>query len=235
MFLLFIKVVMGPFFFYQAFRLRKKITLLPDPEGDRQGQSGQGPKLKLLVIGDSAAVGVGVKTQDETIKGRLVQRLAGSNQVIFDIKAKSGSTSRDTLKYLNLIDAEEFDVALISLGVNDLSTGISNYSFTKIQKKIIDLLRSKFGAKQILLSGFPPIERFPVLPQPSRWYLGKMAKIHDQSLRKLAVSEGCDYIQAIDSNDVTLLASDGFHPGPKIYDYWAEKAYEVISSKAVIN
>ncbi len=229
-----IKMLMGPFFFYQAFRLRKNIVILPDPEGALKGSQGDGPLLKVLLVGDSAAVGVGVDTQDETLKGRLVNRLIKDHKVHYEIKAKSGSNSRGTIKILTEAKAEDFDIALISLGVNDITVGMTNYTFRKLQKKIIQILKQKFNVKQVILSGVPPIGKFPVLPQPSRWFLGKTAAMFDNTLRQLAESEQCYYVAPIDSDDVTLLASDGFHPGPKIYDYWAEKAYQSINSANLI-
>ncbi|MDH3952646.1 MAG: SGNH/GDSL hydrolase family protein, partial [Gammaproteobacteria bacterium] len=52
-----------------------RVPTLPEPPGAREGSAGKGPPLKLLVVGDSAAAGVGVSRQDEALLGQVVSRL----------------------------------------------------------------------------------------------------------------------------------------------------------------
>ena len=97
-----------------------RVPTLPEPPGEREGCTGDGPALRLLVIGDSAAAGVGVSHQDEALLGQLVSRLAGRYQVDFSLHAKTGYTTADILRRLHEIESRDYDVALTSLGVNDV-------------------------------------------------------------------------------------------------------------------
>lgn len=45
----------------QGNRVKKNTVQLPEPEGEREGTCGQGQPLSILIVGDSAAAGVGVE------------------------------------------------------------------------------------------------------------------------------------------------------------------------------
>ncbi|NIP82235.1 MAG: SGNH/GDSL hydrolase family protein, partial [Gemmatimonadetes bacterium] len=53
---------LAPILVAQGLFVRWRTTRLPEPPGDREGVTGAGPPLRLLVAGDSAAAGVGAST-----------------------------------------------------------------------------------------------------------------------------------------------------------------------------
>ena len=59
----------GPLMYIQGMIVRKYAAELPEAVGPRAGVIGQGKPLRVLVLGDSSAAGVGVQTQDEAIAG----------------------------------------------------------------------------------------------------------------------------------------------------------------------
>ena len=67
---------LAPVLLPQALWTRWRTPRLGEPEGPRHGTLGSGPPLGLLVAGDSAAAGVGARSQDEALCGQLAQRLA---------------------------------------------------------------------------------------------------------------------------------------------------------------
>jgi lysophospholipase L1-like esterase len=73
----------------------------------------------------------------------------------------------------------------------------------------------------VLLSGLPPMHKFPALPQPLRWYIGNRAKQFDNALKALAnTGSGCEFVKLGYTIDTQFMAADGFHPGPAIYALW---------------
>ncbi len=65
-------VLLSPVVLMQALWVRKKTTVLPEPEGERVLASVEGsllPLTNLLVVGDSAAAGVGTLTQQGALTG----------------------------------------------------------------------------------------------------------------------------------------------------------------------
>ncbi len=76
----------------------------------------------------------------------------------------------------------------------------------------------------------PPVHGFPALPQPLRWYLGRRATEFDKLLQQDVAAElGTHFVSLRFSRDVTLVAADGFHPGPAIYREWAMHAAQQIA------
>ena len=65
----------------QALLLRKHALRLPEATGARQGSSGEGAPLRVLIIGDSSAAGVGVSTQHDALAGQLAIALAACRSV----------------------------------------------------------------------------------------------------------------------------------------------------------
>jgi hypothetical protein len=67
-----------------------------------------------------------------------------------------------------------------------------------------------------------PCIEFPSLPQPLSWYLGARARLLDGVLLSWTQQQpDCEFIAAPANGYAPLMASDGFHPGPKVYELWA--------------
>jgi lysophospholipase L1-like esterase len=218
-------IVLGPVLLAQGRHVRRTVRLLPEPEGLREGDSGSGPLLRLLIAGDSAAAGVGAPTQDEALSGHLVNSLAGSFRVQWKLLAYTGATTADMVRHLQQAPAAQFDVVVTSLGVNDVTGRRSLDDWRRQQGQLVALLQEKFAARQILLSGLPPMHRFPALPQPLRWYVGSRARDFDRALSRFVEGRaGCEFV-ALDyaMMDLAAMAADGFHPGPAVYRRWAQE------------
>lgn len=227
-------VALAPVLLLQGRHVRRTVALLPEPAGLRTGACGNGPLLRLLVAGDSAAAGVGAQTQESALTGRLVAGLMDSYHVKWKLQAFTGATTVDLLARLEALPAEDFDVVVTSLGVNDLTGRRSLADWRRQQTQLIALLENKFRARHILLSGLPPMHRFPALPQPLRWYVGSRAQDFDGVLAKLADSHArCEFVKlGYAMMDTKAMAADGFHPGPAIYDLWAAEVVRRIVARA---
>ncbi|MBK8121959.1 MAG: SGNH/GDSL hydrolase family protein [Sulfuritalea sp.] len=226
-------IALAPVLLAQGRRVRRTVALLPEPDGARDGASGSGPLLRLLVAGDSAAAGVGAQTQDDALTGRVVAGLAPSFHVRWKLLAFTGATTAGMLDHLEKTPAEHFDVVLTSLGVNDVTGGCSLGHWRRRQENLIALLRDKFHARHILLSGLPPMHRFPALPQPLRWYIGGRARDFDRVLSSLAGNHAsAEFVKlGYAMMDPRAMAADGFHPGPAIYGLWAAEAVRRIVAR----
>lgn len=222
-------ILLSPVLLAQGKHVRKTVPLLPEPSGKREGTHGQGQKLKLLIIGDSAAAGVGVQTQEQALSGWLVKELSQRYEVEWKLAAKTGYQSQDTLKMLRRMPKQSFDVVITSLGVNDVTGGVQIKQFVNTQAEIAELLKSKFKARQIILSGLPPMHKFPALPQPLRWALGWRAERLDQALKAFSNRTGdCHHLSSDYDLDPSHAASDGFHPGAQVYRVWGMSAASLI-------
>jgi len=216
-------VPLGPVLWAQGKHVRKTTPLLPEPPGERSGEEGQGPLLRLLIVGDSSAAGVGASHQDEALLGHLVSGLATNHRVEFRLVAATGSTTLGSVRRLGKLPAETFDVAVTVLGVNDSTRLSSVGKFLDDQSQLMSLLKEKFGVSLVVCSGLPPMHLFPALPQPLRWVIGRKARSLDGALEHwLASQPNANYLKSDFTLDAELMASDGFHPGPEVYRMWGQ-------------
>ncbi len=225
-------LALAPILLAQGRHVRRTVPELPEPRGRRSGVAGSGPPLRLLVLGDSAAAGVGASTQDEALSGQLAVALAPTFRLHWTLLAFTGATTAAMLDRLRREAAASYDVVVTSLGVNDVTGRLSLAAWRRQQEQLVDLLASRFGARRILLSGLPPMHRFPALPQPLRWYIGSRARDFDRVLAEVAARRsGCEFLAlGHEMMDVSAMASDGFHPGPPIYALWAREAARRINN-----
>ena len=224
--------VLAPLVVPQGIWTNLRVPTLPEPPGARQGKAGNGPRLRLLIVGDSAAAGVGVSRQEDALLGQVVSRLSTRYRVEFELQARTGFTTANILRRLDEMPARTYDVALTSLGVNDVLALTGRSTWLGRQRQLRGLLRDKFGVRLIIVSGLPPVHSFPALPQPLRWHLGSRATEFNESIAE-AVADEPD-VRLLDLRfeaDIDMMASDGFHPGAPIYAEWARRAASCILSR----
>lgn len=224
-------LALSPLLLAQALRVRQLTPRLPEPDGAREGRRGLGPLLRLLIIGDSAAAGVGAANQEEALAGQLTARLAPRFQLQWQLLARSGDRVRDARRRLAEVPALRTDVVLTSLGVNDLTALRSARGYVAGLRDLVQELRRR-EARLFVVSGLPPMHAFPALPQPLRWALGAQARRFDARLAAWCGAQSdCLHLPFGELPDTGMMASDGFHPGPPIYARWADAATAAIVAR----
>lgn len=227
------RIMLFPVLVFQGVKARRTALHLADPSGRINGVSGQGPDLRLLIVGDSSALGVGTSHQEEALLGHMRKRLSQTNTVHWSVDAKTGATTADTIARLSKSPQQKFDIVSVSLGVNDITGLVPKSVWLGRFSNLLDLIERKFQADVICVSGIPKMQYFPLLPQPLRWVVGKQAQRFDRALRKLVAQRtGCRFVELDFEPDISLMSIDGFHPGPKIYAEWGGKVYRAIRRDA---
>lgn len=219
-----VTAALSPLLLVQALRLRKRALRLPEAAGPRRGTTGAGPPLRLLIIGDSSAAGVGATTQREALAGQLTAALGRRRTVSWQLIASTGATTATTLARLKSDALDPADIVLVILGVNDVTRGGPQAAWLRSHATLRALLRHKTTAQHLYISEIPPLGAFPLLPDPLRWLLGRRAARFGTALAQALEKEpGCSYVQLPDTLDPADMAEDGFHPGPVIYAAWAKE------------
>ncbi|WP_051171372.1 SGNH/GDSL hydrolase family protein [Spongiibacter marinus] len=228
-------ILLGPVLLAQGHYVRRTTPRLPEAAGPRSGQlGGSGQALRLLLVGDSAAAGVGVASQEEALLGQLVAGLAPLRPLHWRLLASSGDTSAQLLARLasESADAADADAVVVSIGVNDVLAATGRGRWRNNLAEIIRLLRERFAAKHIYFSALPPMHAFPALPQPLRWWLGLRARQLNAELRQLVEPlADCSYVQVPYTLHPAAIAEDGFHPGEAAYREWARHLSEQIEHR----
>ncbi|MFK8010608.1 MAG: SGNH/GDSL hydrolase family protein [Marinicellaceae bacterium] len=227
---LILTILLGPILIIQGIWVRRKTIVLPEPQGCRSGIKGSGKKLSLLIIGDSAAAGVGTEHQDYALSGQLVSILSKNFCVNWELKAQTGHKTQDTINQIKQVDRKNIDIIITSLGVNDVTANLSLTQWLNNQNQLFNLCRHKFKFKKMIVTALPPMSKFPALPQPLRWYLGRRSRDFNLALKQQVSLSDAAYFLSLDMpDDKNLMASDGFHPGEKVYKYWAKHVADVIN------
>ena len=225
-------LVLLPAILIQGYRVKKNTPRLAEPSGDRQGVYGQGTTLSILILGDSAAAGVGVAHQNDALLGAVVSALQHQYQVHWRLEAQSGDTTSQVIQKTQKMVNQKYDVVVTSVGVNDVTRLMSARTWIKQQQQFYQLIQAKFQPELIIATGVPPMHLFPALPNPLSWLFGQYAKQMNLQLEKI-VSKQKDMqwieydIQKYQSMNLEM-AKDGFHPSKEIYQIWGKEVADRI-------
>jgi lysophospholipase L1-like esterase len=216
--------------------MRLGIPRLRHPDGNEWGTvAGAAPVLRLAVLGDSSAAGVGATTQEEALAGQVARAVAGltGREVSWRVAARSGATVRRIRDELvdRLTDPctqWRPDLVLVAAGANDATRLRRPRAFRRDVDELIAAIRARLGEPvPVLLAGLPPMHRFPALPAPLRLVFGVRARQLDRQLARLARHDahraGPVFHLPVGQLPVEMagfFAADRFHPGPIGYRRW---------------
>lgn len=221
-----------PVLFVQGTKVRKNTPCLLEASGERQGIVGNGRPLSLLILGDSAAAGVGVETQKDALSGAIISELQDQYSIRWKLHAKTGDTTKQVFQAVQHLEQQNYDVVVTSIDVNDVIKLTSATSWIKQQKQLFQYIQARFQPKLIIVSGVPPMQHFPALPNPLAWLFGKYVEQMNQVLDKWLQSQNqfkfiqydIEYFQAMN----LPMASDGFHPSKEIYAIWGQQVAALV-------
>ena len=232
MFLKISTIVLIPSLIIQGNAVKKNTLRLPEPEGNRQGIIGTGKALSILILGDSAAAGVGVQIQEDALLGAVLNQLKDQYKISYMLEAKTGHSTGQVIKTAKMMSAQHFDVVITSVGVNDITKLTSPKNWIKKQQQLYAEINQKFTPELIIASGVPPMNMFPALPNPLAWLFGQYAKAMNETLDKFVQQHANMQWIAYDLEQFKLLnlemAADGFHPSKEIYTLWGQQMADKI-------
>lgn len=254
-------VLLAPVYLYQGRKVKRDTVRLPEPNGERHGsislnQSTGRPKdstnktLNLMVVGDSAAAGVGSETQQEALTGKLIPILKQQPAIYntfsalnWTLQATTGHTSFDILRRLYVLPtpSQPTDVMILSVGVNDTTSSVPVDKWQQQIEDIIAIAQRKFGVRELVFLSLPPMAEMPAIPPPLNNFVGAKASILDEILQQVCANNdgvtymATDFARMIKEHsngtpiDISVMfASDGFHPSSLMYGYWAQQVAELI-------
>ena len=259
-------VLLAPVYLYQGRRIKRDTVRLPEPHGERYGhvqlsqstntlsantqKDGVQKMLNIMVVGDSAAAGVGSQTQQEALVGKLIPALQQQSaihtqfdELTWSLQATTGHTSFDILRRLYILPtpSQAVDVMVLSVGVNDTTANVSARKWQQQIEDIIAIAQRKFGVRELIFSSLPPMAQMPAIPTPLNNFIGAKASTLDSILQQVCTEHDSvtymetDFPRMIEEhfngkpiNIAVMFASDGFHPSSLMYGYWAQQLSELI-------
>ena len=216
-----LKLVLAPLLVAQAMSTRKRAPALPEAAGPREGQLGGGARaLRVLITGDSSAAGVGVAHQDQAFAGHFTRTLhrRSGRALRWRLRARSGLTTAQVHEMLRADPPPAADLVVVLTGVNDVIGLIPPQRAVQHRAALADWLLGEGRAAFVLFGPLPPINQFPLLPQPLRRVLGADARRHDEAMARWAATRRNVFHAALALQLApAAMAADGFHPGEPVY------------------
>lgn len=188
-----------------------------------------GDPIELAVLGDSTVAGVGSPTARESLAALVAQRVAertGRPVHVVGFGVAGGRTASVLSDQLPDVEPGRFDVILVVAGANDATHRTAPGDLERDLRALIHEARAR--APHLVLGSTPAFSGTPALPEPIRsfvhWYSGLLRA----SQRAVAGEAGVPLVDLAATAGPRFegvpeaFSSDGFHPSPVGYGFWAD-------------
>lgn len=227
-----------PFLYLQGQFTRWKVGRLPDAEGEITGEIGEGEDvINFLAIGESTVAGVGAKSHAEAMTGQFAKHLSRqtSKTIRWHALGVSGITIRRTINELvPKMPQIQMDAILVGLGGNDVFGLSTPKKFRADLSELLNILREAHPKAKIYVANVPMVRDFLALPNPTRYVLSRVAKMHHFNAKDLISEQKDVYYYEPKGKFKAEHFSDGIHPSPLGYDLWAEEMINFFSQQNAI-
>lgn len=195
------------------------------------------PAIKLVMIGDSTAAGVGASTTVGTVGGELATALAAEpRHVLLSSVAVSGSRAADLGPQVSRALLAKPDLAVILIGANDAThlTGLGS-----VRRNVGDAVRRlRAAGVQVVLGACPDMGAARAFLQPLRLVVawqGRRVAAGELSAARAAGAGAVDIgaqTGAAMRADPRTLSRDEFHPSDRGYRLWARALLPLLQAAA---
>lgn len=221
-------MLLAPVLFVQGRWVRRVTPRLPQAAGPREGTTGAGAHpIRLLLVGESPAMGVGVPDHAAGLVGQTALALASAagRAVSWRVLGRSGASARNLLdEFIAPAAPIDADVVVVVLGVNDTISLSSPAQWIGALDSLLESLRRRALAVPVVLAAVPPMQYFPAIPPPLRQALGLRSHLLDRAAVKWARARRAvahvPHPRAPHADVSEAFCSDGFHPSAIGYEHW---------------
>jgi lysophospholipase L1-like esterase len=213
-------------------RRRRYVTVDMAPPGS--GVFGAGRPLKLVLLGDSTAAGLGVAMTGETVGGRLAELLSSTGRRIhLSSAAVAGSRVSDLdSQVARVLVHGAPDVAVILIGGED---AIHFTPLEVVEAELTATIRRLVSAGSAVVVGTcPDLGAARNFGQPLREIMAWSGRRIAAASQRAAAAGGAGVVDlaartgGVFRADAGALSADGYHPSADGYQLWALALYPVV-------
>jgi lysophospholipase L1-like esterase len=201
------------------------------------------PTLRLVLLGDSAAIGVGVEWLADTVGGQLARMLAEgtaesvARHVLLSSVGVAGSRSTDlATQVARALLGDRPDVAVVLIGSND-ATGLRSPedAATHLGSAV---RRLREAGVQVVVGTCPDLGAVRSIAVPLRQVTGWLGRRVAKAQARAVVEAGGTVVDLGDETgavfraDAGTLCYDGFHPSADGYRVWAHALFPAVEQAA---
>lgn len=197
----------------------------------------ESPKHRVLVIGDSSAVGTGALNPENSVAGRLSRAYPHTH---IENYGRNGMRTAGLLKALRSLPQEKrYDLAILNIGGNDV---VFLSALADVEKEIGNVLTEAHArAKKVILWSGGNAANIPAIPFTLRYLYRKRTLLLRTMFTKAAKKFGTIYIDLFrEKKDdpcrqkpKLYVAADRFHPSDAGYGLWFDALQKTLSEHSI--
>ena len=196
------------------------------------------PPLRLAVLGDSTAAGVGVSRVEDTVAGHLARRLADTARfVTVDGLGVSGSRAADLAPQVSRALVHPPDVAVILIGANDATHATGLADVRRDVRAAVERLHA--AGVHVVVGSCPDMGSATAFLPPLRQVVAWQGRRVGAATREAAVVGGAAVVDIgaetgpdFRRDPAKYLSSDRFHPSGDGYALWADALADEVRAAA---
>ena len=190
------------------------------------------PAIRLLVVGDSSAAGVGIETTNGLLAVRLAQCIANrtGRRVVWRAAGFNSATAGQLRDFVvpNLAP-EPWTHIVLAVGTNDAKNFHTVRRFKREFGGLIYALKAKWPEARIVWSPVVDMALIPALPRALGWLLEIRASLINRTGERLCLERGVVSATRLPILDPQAgFSRDGFHASEAGYAAWAEHLEELV-------
>lgn len=200
------------------------------------------PPLRLVLLGDSSALGVGVDRFEETIGGQLANLLAEGphgRRVHLSSVGVSGSRATDlATQVARALLGERPDVAVVLIGANDATALSRPGDAAAYLGSAVRRLRE--AHVEVVVGTCPDLGAVRAVAAPLRQVLGWSGRRMARAQTAAVLEAGGTVVDLgtetgpVFRADAGTLCRDGFHPSADGYRVWAHALLPAVEAAATV-
>ncbi|MBO3750690.1 SGNH/GDSL hydrolase family protein [Streptosporangiaceae bacterium NEAU-GS5] len=205
----------------------------PDADG-LYGRAFHGPPIRLVMLGDSTSVGLGLVEPRDTPGANLANGLAAvaERPVRLTVAGRSGAISADLGGQVDRALRARPEIAVIFIGANDVTTRTPAAEAVRHLQDAVRRLRA--AGAEVVVGTCPDLGTIRPIGQPLRWVTRKWSRQLAAAQTVAVVEAGGRTVAFADllgpefaTNPEEMFGPDRFHPSARGY---LQAAYTVLPS-----
>ena len=181
------------------------------------------PRHRLLVVGDSTAVGTGASDPAASVAGRLAAAFPG---LAVENRARDGAVTRAVVGQLAGVQEHRFDLVLVQTGGNDILRLTPTEGLREATAAVLDAAGAR--GRRVVMMSTGDVGTAPAFPFPVDRLLSARTRQVRQVFMEAAAAAGVTYVDlyrrpAADpflADPDRYYARDGLHPSGAGYALW---------------
>lgn len=215
----------------QALQTKRRIgprTTVP-PYADGRYGSGEGTSIRLAVLGDSGAAGLGAEDPEQTMGVILARGLAelSGRSVVLSNHAVVGAQTKDLGPQIERALWTRPHVAVIMVGANDITHLVPRMVSARRLERAVRALRTE--GVQVVMATCPDLGSVQPIPEPLKTMARRRSRALADAQREASLAAGGRPVALgarlgpeFAARPEVMFAADRFHPSPAGYSAAAQ-------------